>query len=271
MTTEFDISNAWLQFDAMNVPGVESNGTILQNEPVDAPNEEESYRLAEDEYNSLDCLVNGSVGNALFPKNSNTTVIAGKGVTAKMQRYHRICSLDSREYVLYMETQSYKNTLIQCNLYSPGTIDECVNTFVRVCQRLYAKRSRQMRRHVAIGCTYYNLKQTMNPSIAEMTQLFRVSRNLVIKSIKKFRLFCSTDEEMRWIFTNEIGKTNLYRFVNILGLPWSAVDIVKADMASRNAQLCNNTHVVQSIYRYMQKIVKQKKLYRYIRDKCGVD
>lgn len=269
-TTLDEINDAWVQF-------VEARKMEFPEEPPNSrrdtvSTETDAFEMAEDEYNIRDHLAySGCVGDAHFPKNNIMTRIAGKGVTSRMLLFHRISSLDSREYVLFSEKQAYRNRLVQSNAYSAGVVDACVETFVRMCKKLSGVRA--ARKNISIGSTYYTLKMTVSPTIPEMTRLFGVSRSVVLKAIKAFRLLCFDDEEMRWVFTHEQGESNLYRFVNILELPWGAVAEVKKDLAERNLDPFNNHQIIRSIRRYMMRNrlspVRHADLYKYICDKCA--
>lgn len=229
--------------------------------------------MAEDQYNAADYLIGFSTpSNANFPKNSNVTSLRGRGVTPRMLLYHRICSINTREYYLYTESQAYKRRLIQYNVYTVGVIEDCVNTFVHMCKKLYSKGSRKARRHVAVGSTYFTLKHTMSPTVAELVKLFEVPRQTVLKSIKTFRLMCVDEADMQWIFVHESGKTNIPRFVSIMELPRGAVNEIQTDINTRGENICNNVQVVNSIWRYMIRCkifpVPKKELKRYIHTKC---
>jgi len=274
-TYSTDISNSWCNFDELNRLGVgdDINTTTLTDSRESVDEEKNAFEMAEDQYNAADYLIGFSTpSNANFPMNSNITSLRGRGVTPRMLRYHRICSIDTREYYLYAESQAYKMRLIQHNVYTVGVIEDCVNTFIHMCKKLYLKSSRKARRHVAIGSTYFTLKHTINPTVAELVKLFEVPRQAVLKSIKTFRLMCVDEADMQWIFVHESGKTNIPRFASIMKLPRGAVSEIQTDIDTRGENTCNNVHVVNSILRYMIRCklfpVPKKELKRYIHTKC---
>lgn len=270
MTSE-EINTAWAHYDEVKRLGRPCSpvGFIESRE---VSRETKAFEMAEDAYNAADHLFNsGDTGEAHFPNNNTMTRISGKGATSRMLLYHRIASINSKEFVLFAEKEAYRNLLVQSNTYSPGVIGACVHTFFRMCKKLAGRRV--SRKFVGIGSTYYTLKLTSCPTISEMVQLFNVGRPTVLKSIKTFRRLCFEDDEMTWIFIHEKGESNLIRFVNMLELPWQAVVDVGQDLAARNADPHNNHHVLRSIRRYMaaHKIypVPPDVLYKYICAKCA--
>lgn len=270
MTSE-EINTAWAHYDEVKLLERPCSpvGFIESRE---VSRETKAFEMAEDAYNAADHLFNsGDTGEAHFPNNNTMTRISGKGATSRMLLYHRIASINSKEFVLFAEKEAYRNLLVQSNTYSPGVVGACVHTFFRMCKKLAGRRV--SRKFVGIGSTYYTLKLTSCPTISEMVQLFNVGRPTVLKSIKTFRRLCFEDDEMTWIFIHEKGESNLIRFVNMLELPWQAVVDVGQDLAARNADPHNNHHVLRSIRRYMaaHKIypVPPDVLYKYICAKCA--
>lgn len=277
-TSSSDIANAWSSFDIaktlLNEKHEDGGGLTDSQNVVVKTFEIEAIEAAEDQYNAADYLIGLSVPNSVhFPNNCSVSQIRGNGVTPRMLLYHRICSIDTREYHLYEESQAFRSRLVQSNVYTIGAIDDCVNTFIHMCKKLYRKGSRKAHRSVAVGSAYFTLKLTMSPTLVEIAKVFDLPRHFVLKSIKAFRMMCVGENDMQWIFANESGKTNLFRFVNIMGLGWSSVHEIEDDMTRRGEDKCNNIHIVQSIWRYMVKNnilpVQKHDLKRYIGTMCG--
>jgi hypothetical protein len=69
-------------------------------------------------------------------------------------------------------------------------------------------------------------------------------------AIKKFRLLCADDTDMTWIFEHEMGKTNLYRYGEMMNYPWKDIKRVEADMLQQGKILTNNEALIRAFRKF---------------------
>jgi len=186
----------------------------------------------------------------LFPKNSVRTAISNKGSIGRIRSLHATTSLDSKEYNLQKKASALEDVLRAASIsLAESHIHSCVEVYVRMSRSLEKRGCLNSKMHIAIGAVYYTLKLSMNPTIPELCTMFGCRKRKAMLAIKRFRFLCADIPEMGWVFENESGKTNLYRYGSLANLSWTDIRRVEEDMKSRGESLIENDKLMNAIRR----------------------
>ncbi len=164
---------------------------------------------------------------------------------------HSRSSLTSRESQ-FIRTVSAYTSLLQHQPNIPELyIRRCIETFSYCCKLSQSKSLRLNKRNISVGSTYFTMKTFINPTIREIGIIFNIPEKMVIRSIKAFRITYMNDNNLRSIFENEEGQSNLYRYAGVLGLGWDAIRASTKIIGCENKKMTSDTDVIYSLAKHL--------------------
>lgn len=194
---------------------------------------EESPLVATDWYLYSNCGVVGNKNdhNEEYPTPSLTTSIQPRpgGKQKSTQKYtyqrHLKSTLDARETALQTELVSLETQLrAKDPLLADVHINACKDLYRQISHSLEAEKVKKNKRKVAAAATYYTLKRFFNPSPKEIERIFDMDHKSLTDALKRVKdLAFRNPTELGWLFEQERGETNLYRYASRENLPWGVV------------------------------------------------
>ncbi len=131
--------------------------------------------------------------------------------------------LDNAEWITKSAFQ-LKDVLLLCPILNEVHVEACIETYTYMLSNKIHLGRKLPKKTLMIGSVYFTMKRMLNPTIHELCLIFQIrAKSKIIQAIKSFRVMCADVSGMQWIFDNEEGQSNIYRYAATLGLEWGVI------------------------------------------------
>lgn len=130
-------------------------------------------------------------------------------------------------------------------------ITGCKDLYRQISRCLEHNKCKKNKKKVAAASTYYTLKRFFNPSVAEIEHIFDMDHKAVTDAMKRMRTLAFHHPlEFGWLFEEERGQTNLYRYISQHNMPWDVVPKCFAYAKEHGLNIKDDSVVMNLIKRF---------------------